>query len=97
VASRLHQLRDRLQVHVHGACIGAGTEFAAFAGTLIADDDSYFQLPELAMGLVPGAGGTASLSRRIGRWRTSYLSLTGARIDVATALDWNLVDRRSSV
>jgi enoyl-CoA hydratase/carnithine racemase len=42
---------------------------------------------------VPGAGGTVSLPRRIGRHRTAWLGLTGAPIDAATALDWGLVDR----
>ncbi|MDQ6696224.1 MAG: enoyl-CoA hydratase/isomerase family protein, partial [Actinomycetota bacterium] len=51
-----------------------------------------FRLPELAMGLVPGAGGTVSLPRRIGRHRTAWLALTGASIDAPTALDWGLVD-----
>jgi hypothetical protein len=95
VASRLHQLRDRLVARVHGACIGAGTEFAAFCGTVVAADDTYFQLPEVEMGLVPGAGGTVSVCRRIGRWRTAYLALTGGRIDVERALAWSLVDRRA--
>jgi enoyl-CoA hydratase/carnithine racemase len=44
------------------------------------------------MGLVPGAGGTVSLPRRIGRQRTAWLALTGAAIDVETALSWRLVD-----
>ena len=44
------------------------------------------------MGLVPGAGGTASLPARIGRQRTAWLALSGARIDVQTALRWGLVD-----
>jgi enoyl-CoA hydratase/carnithine racemase len=49
-------------------------------------------LPELALGLLPGAGGTVSITRRIGRWRTAYLVLSGRTIDAATALDWGLVD-----
>jgi enoyl-CoA hydratase/carnithine racemase len=54
--------------------------------------DAFFELPELAMGLVPGAGGTASLPRRIGRQRTAWLALSGERIDARTALRWGLVD-----
>jgi enoyl-CoA hydratase/carnithine racemase len=50
------------------------------------------RLPEVAMGLVPGAGGTVSIRRRIGRWRTFYLSLSGEYLDAATALSWGLVD-----
>jgi enoyl-CoA hydratase/carnithine racemase len=38
------------------------------------------------MGLIPGAGGTVSIPRRIGRWRTLYSALTGEAIDTDTAL-----------
>jgi enoyl-CoA hydratase/carnithine racemase len=44
------------------------------------------------MGLVPGAGGTVSVPRRIGRWRAAWLMLTGTRLDAGTALRWGLVD-----
>jgi enoyl-CoA hydratase/carnithine racemase len=47
------------------------------------------------MGLVPGAGGTASIPRRIGRQRTAFLALSGERIDATTALSWGLVDELS--
>ena len=80
------------EVLVHGACIGAGLELAAFAGHVAATPDAWFQLPELAMGLIPGAGGCVSLPRRIGRQRTASMLLTGRRIDAATALRWGLID-----
>ena len=82
----------RVRAELHGACIGAGIELPAFAGTVVARADAFFQLPELAMGLIPGAGGTVSLPPRIGRQRTAWMALTGARVDLATALDWGLVD-----
>ncbi len=88
----MHRCSDRTTVRVHGACIGAGVELASFARRVVAHPDTYFQLPEVAMGLVPGAGGTAGLPRRIGRQRTTHLALTGATLDVRTALDWGLVD-----
>lgn len=91
-ARALAQLADRTEVQVHGACIGAGIELAAFARRVVARSDAWFQLPELAMGLIPGAGGTVSLPRRIGRQRTAWLAFTGARIDAETALAWRLVD-----
>ena len=44
------------------------------------------------MGLIPGAGGTVSICKRIGKSRTAYMALTNKRIDVSTALEWGLVD-----
>ena len=44
------------------------------------------------MGLIPGAGGTVSIARRIGRQRTAWMVLTGRRITARTALEWGLVD-----
>jgi enoyl-CoA hydratase/carnithine racemase len=88
----LRQLGDRAEVILHGACIGAGIEFPVFAARVVARPDLTVALPEVSMGLIPGAGGTASLPNRIGRWRTAYLGLTGHRIDADTALAWGLVD-----
>jgi len=92
VGLAIDRLGDRIEVVLHGACIGAGIEVPAFARRVLARPDLSVRLPELAMGLVPGAGGTVSLPRRIGRWRTEYLALTGEPIGLATALDWGLVD-----
>ncbi len=87
---------QRAEARVHGACIGAGAELPAFVRRVVAAEGTFFQLPELSMGLVPGAGGTASLPRRIGRQRTAWMALSGARVDVATALRWGLVDEIAS-
>jgi enoyl-CoA hydratase/carnithine racemase len=83
---------DRVRCEVHGACVGAGIELPAFSARIVAAEGAFFQLPEVGMGLVPGAGGTVSIPRRIGRQRTAYLALSGARLDVATARSWGLVD-----
>ena len=87
-----HLARD-VRVQLHGHCIGAGIELPAFAGTVLAAPDTRIRLPEVAMGLVPGAGGTVSIPRRIGRHRTAWLALTGAEIGADQALAWGLVDR----
>ncbi|TDV49880.1 enoyl-CoA hydratase-related protein [Actinophytocola oryzae] len=89
------RVRDKVTVRVGGAAVGAGVEVAAFAGRVVAASDAWFALPEVAMGLVPGAGGTVSVPRRIGRWRAAWLMLTGTRLDAATALEWGLVDEVS--
>ncbi len=85
-------IADRTTVHLHGACLGSGIELPAFAARVVAHASTTIGLPEVSLGLVPGAGGTVSLPARIGRHRTARLALTGGRIDAPTALAWGLVD-----
>lgn len=87
------RLGPELTVRVQGAAVGAGAELAAFGGRVVCTPDAFFQLPEVSMGLVPGAGGTVSVTRRIGRHRAAWLMLTGARLDPRTAVDWGLADQ----
>jgi hypothetical protein len=93
----VHAVADRATCFLHGPCVGAGIEVPAFASTVMADPGATFSLPEIGFGLVPGAGGTVSIPRRIGRQRAAWLALTGARLDAATALGWGLVDRLAAV
>jgi enoyl-CoA hydratase/carnithine racemase len=80
------------RAEVHGRVLGSGLEMAAFCGRIDAAPDTVFGLPELSLGLIPGAGGTVSVTRRIGRWRTAYLVFSGRTLDTDTALTWGLVD-----
>ena len=91
-ARALAHCADKLEVHVQGGCVGAGLEIAAWARRITAAPDAWFQLPELAMGILPGAGGCVSLTRRIGRQRTALLILSGKRISAKQALGWGLID-----
>ena len=88
----LSSIAERVTAHVHGPCSGSGVELPAFAGHVVADPATTFALPEVSLGLVPGAGGTVSLPARIGRHRTALLALLGHPIDAPTALAWGLVD-----
>jgi enoyl-CoA hydratase/carnithine racemase len=83
---------DRLEARIHGACVGAGLEMAAWAKRIVAARGAWFQLPELGMGILPGAGGCVSISRRIGRQRTALMLLSGKRISSQVALKWGLID-----
>ena len=82
----------RVSCHLHSACIGSGIELPAFAHHVSAAPSSFFQLPELGFGLIPGAGGCVSISRRIGRQRTAWLALSGKKINARQALQWGLID-----
>lgn len=92
-AWEMHLLRDHIRVNLHGACVGAGIELPAFTNNITSTPDAFFWLPEVRLGLVPGAGGTVSLPRRIGRHRTTWLALTNRRLDPSTAHDWGLIDK----
>jgi len=87
-----NRLGEQLIARVHGQVLGSGLEMAAFCGRVEAHPESRIGLPELALGLIPGAGGTVSITRRIGRWRAAYLVLSGQTLTAATALAWGLVD-----
>ena len=91
-AGLVQALGERLTARVHGPCVGAGIEVPAAAARVTAAPGASYRLPEVSMGLIPGAGGTASIPRRIGRQRAAYMAISGAEIDLATALAWGLVD-----
>jgi hypothetical protein len=92
IGRSIDALGDRIEAHVHGPCAGSGVELPAFAGRVVARPDFSATLPEVGLGLIPGAGGTASITARVGRHRMALLALSGARLDAATALAWGLVD-----
>jgi hypothetical protein len=83
---------ERVEFHVHGACIGSGVELPAFGRRVTAAKDTFFHMPELGFGLLPGGGGCVSIPRRIGRQRTAWWVLSGRRINAQKALEWGLID-----
>jgi enoyl-CoA hydratase/carnithine racemase len=92
VGRALAGLAARTSAFVHGACVGSGIELVAFTERVVAAPDTEVALPEIGLGLVPGAGGTVSVRRRVGRLRTAWLAFSGCTIDATTAQAWGLVD-----
>ncbi|MDB5703816.1 MAG: enoyl-CoA hydratase [Sphingomonas bacterium] len=78
---------------IHGFCLGAGLEIALACDIRIAAPCASFGLPEVNLGLIPGAGGTQRLSRLIGVGRALDMMLSGDRVDAAKALAYGLVTR----
>jgi enoyl-CoA hydratase/carnithine racemase len=76
---------------IHGFCLGGGLEIALACDIRIASADASFALPEVNLGLIPGAGGTQRLPRLIGLGRALHMMLSGERIDARKALDYGLV------
>ena len=82
---------------VNGFALGGGCELALCCDFIYASTKAKIGQPETGLGLIPGAGGTVSLARRIGRQRTAALALTCRTIGADTALDWGLVDEIAPV
>lgn len=76
---------------VNGLAFGGGCELAIACDLRVAADHAKFAQPEVALGIIPGAGATQRLPRLIGLGRAKHLILTGDPIDAATALAWGLV------
>jgi enoyl-CoA hydratase/carnithine racemase len=72
--------------------MGGGLEFALVCDLIVADPRAKFGLPEVTLGLMPGAGGTQRLGRRVGLGWARRMTLTGKPIDVETAARIGLVD-----
>jgi enoyl-CoA hydratase/carnithine racemase len=78
---------------VHGFALGGGFELALSCDLLVADPTTVLGLPEVAVGLIPGGGGTQLLARRLGWSRAADLIFTARRLDAAEAGAFGLVDR----
>jgi len=79
---------------IEGIARGGGSEFAlAFDMRYAALGKARFGQPEVAVGIIPGGGGTQRLPRLVGRGRALEVILGGMDIDAATAETWGYVDR----
>ena len=78
---------------VDGLALGGGLELAMACSLRIAGSSARLGLPEVKLGLIPGAGGTQRLPRLVGRGRALDIMLTGREVDAEEALRIGLVDR----
>jgi enoyl-CoA hydratase/carnithine racemase len=78
---------------VNGYALGGGCELALACDLRVAAEGARFGLPEVSLGILPGAGGTQRLSRLIGRGRALELIMTGRFMDAREALCAGLVSQ----
>ena len=90
----IQEMRTPLVVAIHGACVGGALELALAAHYRIATDHSktVLALPEVQIGIIPGAGGTQRLPRLIGIRAALDMILTGKNVRAKKALQIGLVD-----
>ena len=91
---RLERFEKPVVAAIHGACLGGGLEWALACRYRVASNDPKTQLglPEVQLGLLPGAGGTQRLPRLIGLANALDLILAGKTVRVRKALSLGIVD-----
>ena len=65
---------------VNGFCVGGGVGLVGNADIVVASDDAYFGVPEVKLGILPGAGGTLRLPRLVGAVKGLIMVVSGAPI-----------------
>ena len=78
-------LRKPLIAAMRGYVIGSGVEIACLCDIRIAADDAQFALPEVALGMIPAAGGTQTLRRVVGASRALEMVLSNRRVGAEEA------------
>jgi len=92
-AERLARLQMPTVAALNGLAFGGGLEITLACDFRIAAEGAELSLPEVGIGIVPGAGGTQRLPRLIGPTKAKELILTGRRVSAETALDMGLVSK----
>lgn len=78
---------------VNGVAYGGGCEIALACDFIYAASNVRFALPEVTLGIMPGAGGTQTLARAVGERRAKELLLSGKPWSAAQAAEWGMVNR----
>ena len=78
---------------VDGLALGGGLELAMACALRVGSASAKFGLPEVKLGLIPGAGGTQRLPRLVGRGRALDIMLTGRQVPAEEAHAMGLIDR----
>jgi enoyl-CoA hydratase/carnithine racemase len=90
--ARLEQTPKLVIAALNGHCVGGGLEIAMAADLRIARKDAgKIGLPEVALGVLPGTGGTQRLARLVGKSRSIEMMVTGKTVSFEQAMEWGML------
>jgi enoyl-CoA hydratase/carnithine racemase len=91
--NQIEEMRKPVIAAIHGFCLGGGLELALACHMRVAGEKAQFGVPEIKLGVFPGAGGTQRLPRVVGKGKALEMILTGDFISAQEALALNLVNQ----
>ncbi|MDT4836964.1 Fatty acid oxidation complex subunit alpha [compost metagenome] len=91
----LESLDKPVVAAIGGLALGGGLELAMACGYRVAEPKARLGLPEILLGLIPGAGGTQRLPRLVGAEQALQLILSGEQLAAGKAHELGLIDRLS--
>ncbi len=94
--ARIEQLPVPVVAAMHGTVLGGGLEITLACHYRVAAPGTRFGLPEVTLGIIPGAGGTQRMPRLIGVEKTLDLIIDAKPVDTRTALEWGFLDAELS-